>query len=186
MTIRFPLILLVLAATAIPVELQPLPARGPDISFHFFDIAANIAGYVPVGIVLGGLGALRAVGSATLMSGLVETGQLFMEYRFPSPIDIASNVIGAALGVLISVPMSFLSGAFFLIPGVNFFTWNGHDIGLYDVLPSKHAVDAMRQVMTFGASADAVAFSIVAMLLLALLYFAVGVMLFRKLRLAPE
>src|SRR5262245_38720725 len=111
MTIRVPLILLVLAATAIPVELQPLGTKGLDISFHVLDIAANVALYVPVGIVLGGLGALRAVSIATLMSGLVETGQLFMAYRFPSPIDLTSNVTGAVVGVLISMHWQICSPA---------------------------------------------------------------------------
>src|SRR5262249_43954156 len=102
MAIRVPLISLVIAATAIPVELRPLAASELDVNFDFFDIAANIAGYIPVGIVTGEVGVCKAVGIATVMSALAEVGQLFMRYRYPSPVDFAANVTGAALGIFIS------------------------------------------------------------------------------------
>jgi ABC-2 type transport system permease protein len=92
----------------------------------------------------------------------------------------------ANIGVLVSVPGSFLSGAFFPIPGVNLFTVGETTVGLYDVLPTTHAVRAMRDVMTFGKGLDAVAGGLAAMALLALLFFATGIVLYRRNRLAPE
>ena len=93
--------MMVLAATAIPVELRPLCYA--TLNFHILasDVMANVAGYVPVGIVLGGLGPLRAVIAASLLSTFAETGQLVMMHRVPSSIDVASNVIGAILGTII-------------------------------------------------------------------------------------
>src|SRR5262245_20589242 len=102
MTLRVPLIVLVFAATAIPVELRPLDVRGLDVSFRPSDIAANILGYVPVGVVLAGLGDLPALTLAALVSTVAETAQLFMAHRFPSAIDIASNLAGTIAGLLIS------------------------------------------------------------------------------------
>src|SRR5215813_3860723 len=98
-TLTVPVIFLVLAATAIPIELRPLSAAKPSFSSDdFLDIAANILGYVPVGIVLGELGLFRAVAVAGLISAFAETGQLVMMHRDPSLIDVVSNVIGALLG----------------------------------------------------------------------------------------
>lgn len=87
----------------------------------------------------------------------------------------------ANFGVLVSVPASFLSGAFFAIPA---FRVGG--ISVYDVLPTTHAVSALRQIMTFGREVSAVAPALYALGLLALLFFAAGVALYRKTRLTPE
>ena len=76
---------MVLAATAIPVALRPLQLAG----WHLFginaaDVVSNIAGFVPVGIVLAALGPVRAAVAAALLSMFAETSQLVMLYRFPS------------------------------------------------------------------------------------------------------
>jgi hypothetical protein len=67
------------------------------------DVAENIAGFVPVGLVLGEFGFVRAIAAGALLSTVAETAQLASVHREPSPIDIASNVIGAILGAFISV-----------------------------------------------------------------------------------
>jgi hypothetical protein len=94
---------MVLAATAIPIELRPPGHITLGFAIFVSDVLANIAGYVPVGIVLGALGPLRAVGAAALISTLAETSQIVMVHRDPSAIDVAANVFGAILGTLISV-----------------------------------------------------------------------------------
>jgi ABC-2 type transport system permease protein len=85
-------------------------------------------------------------------------------------------------GILVSVPASFLSGAFFAIPGVRLFG----GVDLYDLLPTTHAVKALRQIMTFGLDVSVVMTSIAALFGLALAYFLIGVLLYRRTRLAPE
>ncbi|MEA3200260.1 MAG: drug efflux transport system permease protein [Thermoplasmata archaeon] len=92
----------------------------------------------------------------------------------------------ANLGVLVSVPASFLSGAFFAVPGATLFRVGGHAIGAYDALPTTHAVAALRQVLTFGRPLADQAWALSVMAVLALLYFAGGVLLYRRARLAPE
>lgn len=99
--LRAPVLALILAATAIPIALRP-PHR-PELlplDIDAYDILANIAGFVPVGIVLAALGPLRAVLAAALLSMFAETIQLVMVYRSPSLLDIAANVLGAILGVV--------------------------------------------------------------------------------------
>jgi VanZ family protein len=101
--LRAPVIMMVLAATAIPIEWRPFSLATLDSSSNdWLDIVENIAGYVPVGIVLGGLGPVRAVVAAGLISTFAEMSQFMMAHRDPSAIDIASNVIGAILGAAIS------------------------------------------------------------------------------------
>lgn len=107
-----PVVLMVLAAQAIPVELRPLGQATWGFSVHADDVLGNVVGYVPVGIVLGGLGLLRAIVAAALISTFVEAGQLVMLYRDPSVVDIASNVTGAILGAVVSMRWKIRSPGF--------------------------------------------------------------------------
>jgi VanZ family protein len=99
--LRAPVITLVLAATAIPVELRHLVHPTLDFGVYAYDVMENVAGYVPVGIVLGELGPLRGVLAAVLIATFAETTQFAMMHRVPSVIDLASNLIGAILGTVI-------------------------------------------------------------------------------------
>lgn len=97
--LRAPVIMLVLAATAVPIELRPISQAtfhlGLDAPPH---ILANVAGYLPVGLVLAELGAFRAIAAAAAISLFAETSQLAMVYREPSISDFLANVLGAMLG----------------------------------------------------------------------------------------
>jgi VanZ family protein len=99
-TLRVPVLLLVLAATAVPIELRPPAHATLNFPIDTADFLANIAGYVPVGIVLGEIGALQAIIVAALMSTFAETSQLVMMYRDPTVVDVVANVIGAIWGQL--------------------------------------------------------------------------------------
>ena len=101
--LRAPVLIMILAATAIPVAFRP--PQQPELlpsSIDVYDILANIAGFVPVGIVLAALGPLWAVMAAALLSLLAETSQIVMLYRTPSLADVATNVLGALLGVIVA------------------------------------------------------------------------------------
>lgn len=111
--LRAPLIFLVLAAIVIPIELLP-PGHHSTVDFSI-DVShafVNVLGFVPVGLVLGEFGVLRAVAAATLMSGFAETSQLVMLYRDPSISDFVTNVIGAFLGAVISAHWKIPSPSF--------------------------------------------------------------------------
>ena len=93
---------MILAATAIPVAFRSLQhAELQFFSMDAYDIVANIAGFVPVGIVLAALGPVRAVMAAALLSMFAETSQLVMLYHVASLTDVATNVLGAILGVIV-------------------------------------------------------------------------------------
>src|SRR5262245_22283213 len=123
--LALPVIVLMLAATAVPIELRPLGTAKPTFSLDDpRDIVSNIIGYLPLGIVLGGLGPLRAIIIAALISTCAEAGQLVMMHRDPSFTDALSNLAGAALGALararwaIRLPTLRLSGRNGLIAAV--------------------------------------------------------------------
>lgn len=101
--LRAPILTMVLAATAIPVEFRPLGHTRLDFGIFAYDVLENVAGYVPVGIVLAGLGPLRAVILAALISTFAETSQFVMMHRTPSAVDVASNILGAILGTIVVV-----------------------------------------------------------------------------------
>jgi ABC-2 type transport system permease protein len=74
----------------------------------------------------------------------------------------------------------FFTGVAFPIPGVTLFTIAGHPFGLYDILPPTHAVVAMGKVLTLGAGLNEVLFELSALVILSILYFALGVWLFKR------
>ena len=103
--LRVPAIVMVLAATAIPVELRwpTYEASGFSVSASLVpDVLANILGYLPVGIVFWGLGPLRAAAMAAAVTIFAETTQLAIAHRDPSIIDVLSNIVGALLGMAIA------------------------------------------------------------------------------------
>jgi VanZ family protein len=77
-----------------------------------FDVAINLAGYVPLGLLItlallrSGVGS-RAVfwgaGAAALVSLAMETTQGYLMERVPSQVDWGLNAIGALLGALLAL-----------------------------------------------------------------------------------
>lgn len=84
--LQVPVLIMILAATAVPVAFRPLQtAELQPFSTDAFDFVANIAIFLPVGIVLAGLGPVRAVMVAALLSIFAQASQLMMLYRVPFP-----------------------------------------------------------------------------------------------------
>jgi VanZ family protein len=104
--LQFPVIVLVVAFTAIPLEVRPLSreslAGALDIYLNLGDAVSNVAGYLPVGIVLASQGTWAAVGGATALSLFAEVSQLLSRGRSPSVIDVATNILGAVIGLVVS------------------------------------------------------------------------------------
>ncbi|MEW5815470.1 MAG: ABC transporter permease [Spirochaetota bacterium] len=74
----------------------------------------------------------------------------------------------------------FFSGAIYPVPKVPLFNLAGRTINLYDILPPTHAVVALNKVLTLGVGIKAVAYELTALLILSVMYFAVGVWLFKR------
>ena len=94
---------------------------------------------------------------------------------FSKTVSQAFVIANFPLGFLM-----FLTGSIFPLPRTNLFTVLGHRIAIYDILPPTHAVIALNKIFTLGAGLKDVAFELSALTLLSVLYFAVGVWLFKR------
>lgn len=74
----------------------------------------------------------------------------------------------------------FFTGAIFPVPRVPLFTLAGRSVGLYDFLPPTHAVVALNKVLTLGAGVGDVAYELVALLILSVVYFVAGIWIFKR------
>ncbi len=117
------------------------------------------------------------VGAATSVS-VIGVGMIVA--AFSKSVSQAFVIANFPLGVFM-----FLSGAIFPIPSVTLFEIAGQPIALCDFLPPRHAVIALNKIMTLGAGLDEVAYELVALVLLSVLYFAVGTWIFQRRHLRP-
>ena len=85
------------------------------------------------------------------------------------------------LGTLITVPASFLVGAFFPLPDVEIF-----GVPFNAFLPWTHTLDALRALLTYGGGWNEIAYSVGVSVFLTVILFAIGVVLFTKNRLKAE
>jgi len=76
--------------------------------------------------------------------------------------------------------LMFFSECMFPLPKVTLFRVAGHAVYLNDVLPTALCVRALGQVLNFGAGIGDVAFELVLMALLTVVYFILGAWLFRR------
>jgi ABC-2 type transport system permease protein len=83
-------------------------------------------------------------------------------------------------GSAVSMIQVFLSGAFFAMPLPILFTWLEHPIAVFDFIPASHGMLALQQVLVGGAALAEVIFRVAATLLLSLLYFGIGILVYRR------
>ena len=90
----------------------------------------------------------------------------------------------ASLAGLISVPLSFLSGAFMPLPEQVLGEFAGRTYQVYDLLPWTHAVIALRSVLTYGTGlSQDVIFQITWLIILTAVLFVVGMVAYSLVRL---
>ena len=93
----------------------------------------------------------------------------------------------ASLAGLISVPLSFLSGAFMPLPRQVLGEVAGRTYQVYDLLPWTHAVSALRSVLTYGTGLSPdVIFQMTWLIVLTAIWFVVGIVAYSLARLRPE
>jgi len=102
LSLQIPLVMLLLAFTAIPTDLRIPDAwvlrRSTALDFDGADALVNTVGYMPLGVVLAARGAVRAIGTGAAVSAVAEGLQMFSAGRSPSIVDLATNIAGTALG----------------------------------------------------------------------------------------
>ncbi len=84
-----------------------------------FDLVANVAGYLPFGLlaaavlhprVRGPAAFAAAVAAAAALSLVLEAGQSYLPARFPTTPDVLFNIVGAALGAAFGLRFTPLIG----------------------------------------------------------------------------
>ena len=78
----------------------------------------------------------------------------------------------------------FFSGAMFPVPRLTLFTIGNQGVALFDILPTSHAVIALQKIFVLGAGLSDVTFELIALSVLSMAYFAIGVWLFKRTHLA--
>jgi ABC-2 type transport system permease protein len=120
-------------------------------------------GPIWVAILVGAVTCLSVIGLGMVVASFTRTvSQAFVVANFPMAM------------------MMFFSGTIYPLPKIILFTLGGHDIGLYDILPPTHAVAALNKILTLGADLSEVTFELSALVILSVLYFFIGVWMFKK------
>jgi ABC-2 type transport system permease protein len=120
---------------------------------------------------------LLAMGIGVLFS-LAAVGIGLVTACFARTDSEAAN-LSATIGVL----MVLLSGAMYPLPEAPLFTIAGRTIQVYDLVPAAHAGEAMRRVLVLGDGLGEIAYELVALAVLSMLFLMVGVVLYQRLRL---
>lgn len=80
--------------------------------------------------------------------------------------------------------LMFFSGSMFPLPELNVITVHGHALGMTDLLPLTHTASAFNQILNDGAGLPEVGWELIMITLLTMVYFAAGLLLYRKRRLS--
>jgi ABC-2 type transport system permease protein len=119
-----------------------------------------------VAILVGALASLSVIGLGMVVASFTRTvSQAFIVANFPMAM------------------MMFFSGVIYPLPKITVFTVGAREIGLYDILPPTHAVVALNKVLTLGAGLDQILYELFALTILSIIYFAIGVWLFKRIHL---
>lgn len=138
------------------------------VSFLLAIAAALLLGFTSYGslwlaILIGMVTCISVIGVGMIVAAFSKTvSQAFIIANFPL------------------VFFMFFTGVAFPVRGVQLFTFFDHSISLYDIFPPTHAVKALNKVLTLGAGIKEVSFELSALVILSLVYFTIGVWLFRK------
>lgn len=144
---------------------------------------AVVAVQVPItfasAVALGfrGNGSLWLAAGICALLGLAAVGVGLLIACFSRTEGDAVNLASGAL-----VPLVFLSGAVFPLPAVSLGNVAGHDVQVYDLLPTTHGAEALRRVLVFGDGVGAIAYELIALAVLSAAILAAGVVLYRRLQ----
>ncbi len=80
--------------------------------------------------------------------------------------------------------LMFFSGAMFPLPKMELVTIGGHSLGVTDILPLTHTVNAFNKILNYGAGWKDILFDMVLLVLLTAAFFWAGLVLYQKRRLS--
>ena len=74
----------------------------------------------------------------------------------------------------------FFSGGVYPIPRILIGQIAGINVSIYDIIPPTHAVVALNKILTLGSGIDEVLYELVSLVILSLLYYGIGIWLFKR------
>lgn len=80
--------------------------------------------------------------------------------------------------------LMFFSGSMFPLPKMNILTLFGHPLGVTDILPLTHTANAFNKILNFGSGLADVGFEIIMIVILSVIYFGFGLLLYQKRKLS--
>ena len=114
-------------------------------------------------LVIGAIACLAVIGLGMVVASFTRTvSQAFIVANFPMAM------------------MMFFSGVVYPLPKIVLFSLGGQEVGLYDILPSTHAVAALNKILTLGADLSQATYEFGALTILSVLYFSIGVWVFQR------
>ncbi|MBM4426775.1 MAG: ABC transporter permease [Chloroflexi bacterium] len=120
-------------------------------------------GSVWAALLVGAVTCLSVIGLGMVVASFTRTvSQAFIVANFPMAM------------------MMFFSGVIYPLPKIILFSLGGREIGLYDILPPTHAVVALNKILSLGAGLGDVTFELSALAILSVIYFVIGVWMFRR------
>jgi len=120
-------------------------------------------GSLPAAMVIGAVLAFGSVGIGLLLGCFMKT-------------DTDALNTGSAVSML----QVFFSGSFFAMPMPALFTLWDHPITAFDAIPATHGMIALQQILSGGATLEQVWFRAAAAAVLSLVYFWIGVSVYRR------
>jgi len=129
------------------------------------------------GLILFGLDATHALAPILLASFLTAVSAVGCGLIVGCFIQNDSQAVN--LGATVTMLQVFVSGSFFPLPAPALFRLFGHEIAWNDVLPATHAMSALQQSVLYGADLGSIAFRLTAALVLSLVFFGAGMLLFQ-------
>ncbi len=155
--------------------------------------AFSLLGGISAALLLVGVAAVLLTFATAVALGFRSQGPLWVALLIGAVTTLAVVGVGLVVAcfsrtvsqafVVANFPlamMMFFTGAIFPLPAVTLFTVGERAIGLYDLLPPTHAVVALNKILTLGAGFKDVAYELVALVVLSIIFFSVGAGLFQK------
>ncbi len=135
-------------------------------------VAALLLGYKPVGE----FGPVLIVGIVSSFS-MVSVSLLVASF-LNSVFDVLT------IGCFPFFLLMFFSGSMFPLPKMNILTVFGHPFGVTDILPLTHTANAFNKILNFGSGLADVGFEMIMIVILSVIYFCLGLILYQKRKLS--
>jgi ABC-2 type transport system permease protein len=127
-------------------------------------------GSILLAVFIGGLTAIAVVGVGLIVAAYSQSvSRAFIIANFPL------------------IFFMFFSGAVYPIPRILVGRFFGNPVSIYDIFPPTHAVIALNKVLTLGSGISGVAYELISLVILSVLYYGIGIWLFwrRHMRFRP-